>query len=128
MSSELTILALYGIIVIVTLVLQVLAAMGQVGMAMLASPRDGMPPLTGVPGRLQRALDNSVTAMALFAPAILILHAQGGFTAKTLLTAQIFLIARILYVIAYAGGIPWLRTLIWACGFVATLVLYLMAL
>jgi uncharacterized MAPEG superfamily protein len=128
MSSEHSILALYGLFVIVVIVVQVLAAMGQVGLGTLANPRDDMPKLTGVAGRLERAHMNSVVAMALFAPAILLLSATGGFTAYTLLAAQVFLIARVLYVIVYAMGTPWLRTLIWACGFLATAYLYLLAL
>ncbi len=128
MSSELSILVLYGLLVIVIVLVQVLAAMAQVGLPMLAKPRDDMPPLSGVAGRLERALRNSVVAMALFAPAVLVLQAQGGFTAATLLAAQIFLIARVLYVIVYAAGTPWIRTLIWVCGFLATAWLYLAAL
>lgn len=128
MSSELSILALYGLLVIVVIVLQVLAAMGQVGLQALVGPHDNMPKYTGTAGRLDRAQLNSVVAMALFAPAILLLHAASGFTANTLLAAQVFLIARVLYVIVYAMGTPWLRTLIWACGFLATAYLYLMAL
>ena len=128
MSSELSILALYGLVVVVVVLVQVLAASGQVGLGALASPRDDVPELTGVAGRLERALKNSIVAMALFAPAILLLNAQNGFTTATLLAAQIFLVARVLYVIVYAAGIPWLRTLIWIAGFFATAYLYLMAL
>lgn len=128
MSSELSILALYGIVVILVILIQILAAQSQVGLAMLVSPRDDMPELTGVPGRIKRATENSVVAMALFAPAVLILHATGGFSANSLLAAQAFLLARVLYVPIYAAGTPWLRTIVWLVGFLATLWLYLMAL
>lgn len=128
MSNELSILALYGLLIVVIVLVQVTAAMGQVGLGMLATPRDDMPELTGVAGRLQRALRNSIVAMALFAPAILILNAQSGFTATTLLCAQVFLIARILYVLVYAAGTPWLRTGIWTVGFLASAYLLLLAL
>lgn len=127
MSSELTILALYGIVVILTLVWQVLAAMAQVGLPMLAKPRDDMPPLAGMAGRLERAARNSVTALALFAPPVLILAQTDGLGGTSLIAAQAFLVARILYVPVYAFGIPWLRTVIWSVGFLATLALYLMA-
>lgn len=128
MSSEPSILALYGLWVIVVILVQVLAAAGQVGLATLAGPRDDMPALTGIAGRLDRAQWNSVVALALFAPAVLLLQARAGFTSSTLLAAQIFLAARVLYVIVYAMGTPWLRTLLWTAGALATAWLYLAAL
>lgn len=128
MADEITILALYGLFVLIVVVLQVLAAMSQVGLPELASPRDTTPPLTGTAGRVERALNNSVVALALFAPAVLILKVQDASTGGTLLAAQIFVIARILYVGVYVAGIPWLRTGIWMLGFLATAYLYLVPL
>jgi len=128
MSSELTILALYGLWVIVVILAQVLAAAGQVGLATLAGPRDDMAPLTGTAGRLERAQLNSVVALALFAPAVLLLSAKGGLSASSLLAAQVFLVARIAYVVVYVAGTPWLRSLLWIAGALATAWLYLLAL
>ena len=126
MTSELSILALYGLLILATIMLQALAAMGQASLNDLAKSRDDMPPLTGMAGRLLRCLNNSVVAMALFAPAVLIPTVKGIYTAQTLLACQIFLIARLLYVPIYAFGIPWARTLVWLAGFGATAFLYLM--
>lgn len=128
LSSELSILALYGLLVIITLLIQVLAALGQVGLPMLASPRDHMPALTGIAGRMQRCLQNSVVAMALFAPPVLSLVIQDATSASTLLACQVFLIARLIYLPVYAAGLPWLRTGVWMVGFLATAWLYLLAL
>jgi len=128
MSSELTILAILGIALVIFRLIQILTAQSQVGLAMLVSARDTMPELKGVAARMQRAMDNSIAALAMFAPAVLILHAQGALTANSLLAAQVFLIARILYVPVYAAGIPWLRTVVWITGFAMTAWLYLMAL
>ena len=128
MSHELDILALYGLLVIILIVIQVLFAISQVGLPMLARPRDDMPRLTGTAGRMERCVANSVTAMALFAPAILILAAREGFGGGTLLAAQVFLIARLAYALLYPAGIPWARTAVWGLGFVATLYLYAAAL
>ena len=128
MGTELGILGLYGIVVMIVMVVQVLAASGQVGLPMLASPRDDMPKLESVAGRMDRALNNCIVAMVLFAPAILILNAKGISTSGTLLAAQAFLIARVVYVVIYAAGVAWLRTLVWAVGFLATLYLYIVGL
>lgn len=125
MSTELQILGLYGLVVIITILAQVLTAQAQVGLGMLVKPRDDMPTLLGIAGRMERAQLNSIVAMALFAPAILILAQKGLATSTTLLAAQVFLIARILYVVVYAMGLPWARTLLWLAGFLATAYLYL---
>ena len=128
MSSELNILALYGLYTALILLLQVTGAMGQLGMGYLLSSRDEHRTLTGITARLDRALTNSITAMALFAPAILILALKVGFGAGTLTAAQAFLVARVLYVPAYGLRLTGIRTLLWLVGFAATVILYLMAL
>ncbi len=130
MSSELSILALYGLLIVVVVLLNVLTAMSQVGLMTLGGARDDMPALTGVAGRVERALTNSVVAMALFAPAVLILSAKDAFTSGSLLAGQIFLIARVVFVPIYAFAIPvpFLRTIVWMAGFLATIYLYLLAL
>ncbi|SLN59276.1 MAPEG family protein [Roseivivax jejudonensis] len=132
LEDPLSLLCLYGLWVIVTMVAQVLAAAAQVGLVTLSYPRDNMPPLTGVAGRLERALRNSVVALALVAPPVLVLalRAPEGLApaGAVTLAMQVFLVSRILFVPVYAAGIPFLRTLIWAAGFIATLWLYLQAL
>lgn len=124
MASELGILGLYGLVVIITILLQAQAGMMQVGLPTLLKPRDDMPALTGVAGRLERAQMNSIVAMALFAPAVLILAHKGLSTPSTLLAAQVFLAARVLYVPLYAFGLPGVRTLVWVAGVLATVWLY----
>ena len=128
MSSELSVLAYYGLWIVVVILIQVLAAAGQVGIGELVKPRETMPALKGAAGRLDRAQANSMVAMALFAPAVLLLNAKGVSTSGTLLAAQIFLIARIVYVVVYTTGTPWLRTAAWMTGFLATAYLYVLAL
>ncbi len=128
MSSELSILALYGLLIAVTIVIQVVLALPQLGLSYLATPRDEGRKVHGTAARALRCLDNSVVAMALFAPAVLILQARGISTGGTLLAAQVFLIARAAYLVIYLAGIPWLRTGVWAAGLLATLYLYFLAL
>ncbi|PQO21865.1 hypothetical protein C2I36_16025 [Rhodobacteraceae bacterium WD3A24] len=128
LNDELSILALYGLVVALTLLAQATGAATQLGMGYALSARDEQRPAAGVPARLERAKRNSVTAMALFAPAILILALRDAFTADTLLAAQVFLVARVIYVPAYAFGIRGLRTLVWMIGFIATILLYFLAL
>ena len=126
--TEIQILALYGLLVILNLILQATGAFTQLGMGYLLSSRDEHRTVRGIAGRLNRALDNSVVAMVLFAPAVLLHVITGSTSNQTLLAAQAFLIARLVYLPAYAFGITGLRTLAWMVGIVATTTLYLLAL
>jgi uncharacterized MAPEG superfamily protein len=88
---------------------------GQRGLAWGAGARDGEPaPVTPVAARLQRAAANFLETFPFFAAAVLLLHATGRFDANTALAAQMYFWARVLYVPAYAFGVPYLRTVVWA--------------
>ncbi len=126
--TETTILAAYGLLVMLTVLIQVLGATRQLSMGYLMSSRDETRSMTGMTARVARALDNSVVAMVLFAPAVLILVLLDRTNATTLLCAQVFLIARIIYLPVYAMGVPTIRTLAWLAGFIATAFLYFLAL
>ncbi len=128
MYSELSILALYGLLIMVTFLVQVTLALPQFGIAYLVSSRDEGQKLTGVAGRLERAVINMTAGLAFLTPAILILSTTGSLTATTLLAAQTVLAARLAYVVLYAAGVPWLRTTVWLVSIAATAYLYLLAL
>ncbi len=104
--TETTILAAYGLLVMLTILLQVLGGAQQLSIGYLLSSRDEDRSMTGMTARLKRALDNSIVAMALFAPAVLILEMLDRTNATSLLAAQVFLIARIIYLPVYALGVP----------------------
>jgi len=126
--TELTLLAAYGILVLITLLLQVLGSMRTLSMGYLMSARDEPREVGLMTARIKRALDNSITAMALFAPAVLLLEVQNKTDNASLLACQVFLVARIIYLPVYALGVPAIRTLAWLAGFAATAILYLLAL
>ncbi|TMM51589.1 MAPEG family protein [Sulfitobacter sabulilitoris] len=126
--TETTVLALYGLLVLLTILLQATGAMQQLGMGYLMSSRDEHRTVKGMTARLGRALDNSVVAMALFAPAVLLLVATDKTGNGSLLATQVFLLARVVYLPAYIFGIVGVRTLAWLFGFATTIILYLMAL
>lgn len=127
-TDELSLLALYGLYMALTLVGQATGVFKQFGMGYMLSARDEDHDLGGMSARLDRALTNSVVAMALFAPAILILAQRDQFSPASLLAAQAFLVARVLYVPFYVLGTIGLRSLVWTVGFVATIALYVLAL
>ena len=127
-DSELSILVIYGLVVAITVILQTTGAMGQLGVGYFLSSRDAGKSASGMTARMERAGANSLTAMTLFAPAVVILALKDAFGDTTLIAAQVFLVARIVYLPAYAFGITGLRTLAWMAGFLATVSLYFLAL
>ena len=125
MGSFLGVPGPYGLLVIVMIVIQAQVAQMQVGLAAQVSNRDDMPALTGAAFRMDRAQMNSIVAMALFAPAVLILHMKGVTGGSALIAANVFLLARLLYVIFYGFGILWFRSIAWIVGMLATVWLYI---
>ena len=94
----------------------------QRGLAWNASARDGEPkPLEGVAGRVNRGFGNFLETFPMFAAAVLAVALLGRADAQTALGAQLYFWARLAYIPAYASGIPYVRSLIWAVSLVGIL-------
>jgi uncharacterized MAPEG superfamily protein len=127
MTPELTVLALAGLLQAVQYVLMSVPANLELGTAKTLSPRDpdrlGKPLIDQVSprtGRLFRALNNHFEGLILFTLAVTVVTLSNQSTPFTAACAWVYLLARVLYIPAYAfGWNPW-RSLIWAVGFLAT--------
>lgn len=128
MTPELTVLALAGILQVIQFVLMAVPANFQLGPKVTAGPRDDQPVVTGMAGRLKRAMDNHFEGLILFTIAVVVVTLGEQATSFTAGCAWTYLVARILYVPAYASGIMYLRSAIWAVGFFATVLMILAAL
>lgn len=126
--TEIQALVAYGLLVLLTVLWQATGALGQLGLRYLMSSRDEGRTVTGMSARIERALNNSITALVMFAPAALLIITTQQSTAESRLAATAFVIARLVYLPAYAFGVMGIRTLAWSVGFVATISLYLLAL
>jgi uncharacterized MAPEG superfamily protein len=113
MKPELTLLVWAVILAIVQMLVAVQGAFNQVGLARLASNREGMPEITGWGGRAARAHRNMLENLVLFAALVFVAVAAGKTNDMTLLGAQIFFWARLAYAVIFVAGIIWLRTLVW---------------
>lgn len=90
------------------------AAIMERGLPWALGPRDKiMPRLEGIKGRLDRSCSNFVETFPFFAAVVLAGGLMGVHNQMTALGATIFFWARLLYVPAYAAGIPVVRTAIW---------------
>jgi uncharacterized MAPEG superfamily protein len=114
MKPELTLLTCAVVLALVQAVIAVLGAMMQVGLPALAGNREGMPEIRGWGGRAARAHRNMIENLVLFAALVLVAVAAGRTNAMTLLGAQIFVWARLIYAAVYVIGLPWIRTGVWA--------------
>lgn len=113
MATELTWLVWSVALAFAQVVIAAMAAQMQVGLATLAANRGDMPVLTGFAGRMQRAHRNMIENLVLFAALVLVVVVAQKSNPTTLMGAQLFFWARLVYVIVYGAGIPWLRTGVW---------------
>ena len=135
MPTELTALTLAALLQVIQFALMAIPANLELGPGKTLSPRD--PDRLGKPlpelvspttSRLFRALNNHFEGLILFTIAVIVVTLSDQSTAITQTAAWTYLIARILYIPAYAfGWVPW-RSLIWAVGFGATTVMLVAAL
>ena len=123
MTTELFYLWMSGLVLMIATLIQQLTSLFNVGLMPVLGSREDVK-FTGMTGRLERAILNSVIAMAIITPAIVILHLLEITNASTVLAVQIFLTARIVYIISYGIGIMGLRSAGWITSLLSILWLY----
>lgn len=79
------------------------------------------PPAPDWVRRMDRAHQNAVESLGPFAAAVLIAHVAGLANETTAMWALVFFWARVAHAVIYWAGIPYLRTLAFAVGLIATL-------
>ena len=135
MTPELTALALAALLQVAQFVLMAVPANLELGPGKTTSPRDpgrlGKPlveQVSPMTGRLFRALDNHFEGLILFTIAVVVVTLGEASSPITQGCAWAYLIARVLYVPAYAFGLsPW-RSYVWFVGFAATTTMLIAAL
>jgi len=128
MTTELCMLLWSVVLGLVQIALAATCSVSQRGSRWAAGARDeAKPPLGGIGGRLDRARANFLETFPLFAAVILAAHLLQRHDYLTVLGAQLYFWARLVYVPVYAAGIPYLRTLVWTVS-IAGIVLVLAAL
>ncbi len=112
MTSELRMLAFSIVLGFVHIILASHAKSRVYGYRWSAGARDqAMPPLAGVAGRLERALQNFGETFPLFAAAVLLAQVADRHNAFTVWGAQLYFWARVAYLPLYAFGVPLVRSL-----------------
>lgn len=114
----------------VALLFVLIAISGVVGTTNYSLPeltgnRDDLGAPSAFFGRAKRTVDNHREGLILWAPLAIMVVMTDNTTANTALAAQIFIASRVAHAICYLVGIPWLRTLVWIPGIVATVMMFL---
>ncbi len=123
MTIELTMLCWSVALGLVQIAIAATGSTLQHGAAWAAGPRDSTTPLTGIAARFDRASANFLETFPFFLAVVLAAHLLDRHSHMTVLGAQLYFWARLIYVPVYAAGIPYLRTLIWVASIVGIVML-----
>ena len=118
LSTELAYLAWSVVLLFAHIVLQAMSLTRDGGLEYSASARDGEVPISVVTDRLTRALRNFLETYGAFVALALALHVTGKAGGLGATGAMLWFWARVAYVPAYAFGIAYLRSVIWAVSVV----------
>jgi uncharacterized MAPEG superfamily protein len=113
MKPEIMYLSWSVLLAIVHMLAAVTALFLHSGLMVAVGNRANLPELPGWGGRAVRANNNMAQNLVLFAAVVLAVVATGTTNATTLLGAQLFFWARLVYAVCYLGGFIWLRTASW---------------
>ena len=86
-------------------------------------PRAQEATLTGFGHRALAAHENTLEAFPPFAAGVIVALVAQADQSQIDALAVTFVIARLLYLICYLSDIAWLRSLVWAVGYLASLTL-----
>ncbi len=130
MTPELTALTLAALLQAIQYLLYAIPANLELGPGYTMSARDREPSrqMSDGTARLGRALSNHFEGLILFTIACVAVTLSDQSTPLTAACAWTYLAARMAYVPAYYLGLRPGRSLIWAVGFLATLLMLLAAL
>lgn len=97
----------------------------QLGGAWVAGPRDAPREVTGISGRFVRAHRNLLEIFPHFVAALFLVHAAHAAGTLSVVGAWQFVVARVLYVPAYAFAPPGVRPICWVAAWLGILLIVL---
>jgi uncharacterized MAPEG superfamily protein len=123
-SAEISVLTWSAVLLLVQVVAQATAS-ADLGPAYLFSPRDEPRESKSVVARrLYRALKNLLETYPAFIALTVALVVSGKTGGIAVTGAWLWLIARVLYVVIYAAGIPVVRTLVWLASIIGLALMF----
>jgi uncharacterized MAPEG superfamily protein len=114
MTVELTLLAASVVLGIVHIIIFSHLQSRQRSYRWTASSREQqVQPLTGIAGRVERALRNYLETFPFFAAAVLLVTVTGTHSGLSAMGAHLYFWGRVLYAILYSADLPLARSLVW---------------
>jgi uncharacterized MAPEG superfamily protein len=113
MTSDLWALAAAMLLAVIQISLSSALTLRQMGGFWVAGPRDEPREVTGISGRFVRAHRNLLEIFPQFLAALFLVHAANAVGSLSAIGAWTFVIARLLYVPAYALAPPGVRPICW---------------
>jgi uncharacterized MAPEG superfamily protein len=86
---------------------------------------DNPKPLAPWAARMKQAHSNAIENLVVFGLLIFVAQAAGANNETTALASAIYFYARIVHFVTYSLGVPWVRTLAFAVGFMCQISLAL---
>ena len=126
MILEMKLVLVYALSVILMLLVQSYLTTRQYGIRPLVEYKEHIT-LSGIAGRADRAVKNSLIGLIFLLPAVVALMSVEYTSAGSILALQIFLCVRILYFVAYLFSITWVRSCFWWMGTFCVFYLYWVA-
>ena len=123
MTPELTSLTWVAALSAIMWIPYILNAVTVRGIADAVGYPENPKPLAPWAQRMKAAHYNSVENLVVFATLVLVAHAASISNATTVLVCQVYFWARVVHLVAYTLGIPWVRTLAFAAGWIACVAL-----
>ena len=124
MQPELSLLVWSVVLMFVQMLIAVGGATLQVGLPALAGNREGLPEFKGWTGRAMRAHQNMLQNIVLFTALVIVAVLANRTNSTTLLGAQLFFWARLVYAFVYLAGIPWVRTGVWTVSVIGLIMIF----
>jgi uncharacterized MAPEG superfamily protein len=116
MTSDLWALVTAILLAVAQITISSVLTLRQLGGQWVAGPRDTPREATGVSGRFVRAHRNLLEIFPQFVAALFVVHAAHMADSLTQVGAWTFVVARILYVPAYAFAPPGFRPVCWSAA------------
>lgn len=123
MTAELTSLTWVAALLAITWIPYILNAIMVRGLVDAVGYPAEPKPLAPWAQRMKAAHYNSVENLVLFATLVLIANAASISNETTVLMCQVYFWARVVHLVSYTLGIPWVRTLAFAAGWIACVAL-----
>jgi uncharacterized MAPEG superfamily protein len=92
-------------------------AQPDIGLVRYVGSRDDLPSLSPFGGRSERAARNFAESLPFFLTAAVLTIVLDRETTLSLVGAQLFFWARLVYLGLYLAAVPWLRSIMWTIAF-----------